>query len=152
MPIRVLTVTGTSTARGHGGDAARHQVGLGHQAGAEAGVLHAAARAADVQVDLVIAEALADLGAARQRIRIGAAELQGDRMLGRIEAQEAVGIAVQDRARRDHLGVEPHAARDQAQKVALVPIGPRHHRRDAKAVARGHRGHVDRLVCITRST
>ena len=58
--MRHLTVTGTLTRAAHGRHAARHQRRLRHQAGAEAALLHAVRRAADVEVDLVVAEALAD--------------------------------------------------------------------------------------------
>jgi len=59
---------------------------LRHQAGAEAALLHPVGRAADIEVDLVIAQVGADARALRQRRRIAAAELQRDRMLERVEA------------------------------------------------------------------
>ena len=40
----------------HGRDAIADEAGLAHQAGAEAAVLHAVGRAADIEVDLVVAE------------------------------------------------------------------------------------------------
>ena len=57
------------------------EVRLGHQAGAEAAVLHAVGRAADIEIDFVIAELFADRRTLRERGRLGAAELQRDRML-----------------------------------------------------------------------
>ena len=65
MPMRHLTVTGTRTRARMAATAARHQLRLRHQAGAEAALLHAVRRAADVEVDLVVAIALAD----RRRLR-----------------------------------------------------------------------------------
>ena len=55
--------------------ALRDQVGLGHQAGAEGAALHALARAADVEVDLVVAVLRAEGRAARELIGLAAAEL-----------------------------------------------------------------------------
>ena len=107
---------------------------LGHQARAEAAGLHALGRAADVEVDLVVTPALAQLRALRQRRRIAAAQLQRDRMLGRIEVEMARHVAVQQRAGGHHLGVEPRVARDEAQEEPAVPVGPVHHRRDAQAM------------------
>ncbi len=51
----------------HRGDAIADQRGLRHQAGAEAALLHAVGRAADVEIDLAIAELLADARASRER-------------------------------------------------------------------------------------
>ena len=79
MPIRHLTVTGTATARLHGGDAFGHQRGLGHQAGAEAALLHPVGRAADIEIDLGIAEILAPARGLGQQRRIAAAKLQRHR-------------------------------------------------------------------------
>ena len=64
MPMRHLTVTGTRDLRLHGGDAVGDHLGLGHQTGAELARLHPVRRAADIEVDLVIAEIRADLRAA----------------------------------------------------------------------------------------
>ena len=64
----------------HRGDAVGDQRRLRHQAGAEAAVLHPVRRTADIEVDLVIAEILADLRCDRELARIRAAELQRHRM------------------------------------------------------------------------
>src|SRR5580704_13732310 len=61
---------------------------LGHQAGAEAAVPHPVRRTADVEIDLVKTQIRTDARAGRQRPRFGAAELQRQRMLGRIETQK----------------------------------------------------------------
>ncbi len=51
----------------HRGDAIADQRGLRHQAGAEAALLHAVRRAADIEIDLVVAEIRADARALRER-------------------------------------------------------------------------------------
>ena len=87
MPMRHLTVTGTVDRRLHRGDAIADQLRLGHQAGAEPAVLHAVGRAADIEIDLVIAEVGADRArTAASASRIAAAELHRDRMLRRIDS------------------------------------------------------------------
>src|SRR6266850_7949476 len=53
-------------------DACRNQLRLRHQAGAEGAALHALARAADVEVDLVVAVALAELRAPRELVGLAA--------------------------------------------------------------------------------
>ena len=89
MPMRHLTVTGTATARRIAATQSRDELGLRHQAGAEAALLHPVRRAADVEVDLVVAEVLADARAACGELRrIGAAELQRHRMLLGVEAEQ----------------------------------------------------------------
>ena len=59
----------------HGLHAVGHQRRLGHQAGAERAALHPLARAAAVQIDLVIAPVLAQLRGIGQLQRLAAAEL-----------------------------------------------------------------------------
>ncbi len=54
----------------HRGDALRDKLRLGHQARAEAAVLHPVGWAADIQVDFVIAEILADLRSCREILRV----------------------------------------------------------------------------------
>ena len=133
--MRHLTVTGTRTRARMAATQRATSVGLGHQAGAEAALLHAVRGAADVEVDLVVAEALADRGGLGEPGRIGAAELQGDRMLLGAERQQPLAVAMQDRLRRHHLGVEPRAPRQQPMEEPAMPIRPIHHGRDAEAVA-----------------
>ena len=117
MPMRCLTVTAIDDRVAHRLDAVGDQLRLGHQAGAERAPLHALARAAAVQVDLVVAPLLAQLRAVRQVGRLAAAQLQRDRMLVVVEIEVARDVAVQQRAGRHHLGVEPGVARDQAVEV-----------------------------------
>ena len=140
--VGVIVIESDSVLDGH-----RHRYGvahrldaigddsrLRHQARAEAAGLHALGRAAAVEIDLVVTPALAELRARGELAWIAAAELQRERMLGRVEIEVVRNVAVLERAARDHLGVETRARRDQAQEVSAVPIGPVHHRRDADAV------------------
>ena len=117
----------------HGGDAIADQRRLRHQAGAEAALLHALGRTADVEIDLVVAEIRADPRTVRERSRIGAAELQRHRMLGRIETDQPRAVAAQHRAGGHHLGIDQRAARQQAMEEPAMPVGPLHHRRNGKA-------------------
>ena len=90
---------GNRDRRFHRRDAVADQRRLRHQAGAEAALLHAVRRAADIEIDLVVAEVGADARAFGERARIAAAELQRDRMLRRVVAEQPRAIAVDDRAR-----------------------------------------------------
>ena len=116
----------------HGFHAVGHQLRLGHQAGAKRAFLHALGRAAAVQVDFVIAPLLAQPGAGGQVCRVAAAQLQRHRVLFLIEAQMALHVAVHQRARRHHLGVEPGVARDFAVELAAMAVAPVHHRGDGQ--------------------
>ncbi|MCY1304434.1 hypothetical protein D9M70_541880 [compost metagenome] len=58
-------------------------------------------------------------------------------MLGLVMAQEARGVAMQQRAGGDHLGVEQRVLRQQAQEEPAVTVGPVHHRRDGEAAGQG---------------
>src|ERR1041384_4000616 len=84
--------------------AARDELGLRHQAGAEGAAVPARARAADVEVDLVVAVARAEARAMEQLFRLAATELQRDRMFLDAERKVAIDIAVDEGAGRDHLG------------------------------------------------
>ena len=117
----------------HRGHAIAHQRGLGHQAGAEGAALHPLARAAAVQVDLVIAPLLAQTRAAGQIGRFAATQLQRHRMLDSIEVEVAPDVTVQQRAGGDHLGVQAGVAAEQPMKHAAVAIGPVEHRSHAEA-------------------
>ena len=77
----------------HRRDQVGNQLRLGHEAGAEAALLHAIGRAADVEIDLVVAEVLADRGSLGELGWIRAAELQGDGMLLRGEGQQPLARA-----------------------------------------------------------
>ena len=118
---------------GHRRDAFGDQRRLAHQAGAEAAALHAVRRAAAVQVDFVIAEIGADAGGLGEPRRVGAAELQRDRMLDSVEADQPLARPEHDRVGGQHFGVEPSAARQQAMEGPAVPVRPIHHRRHTKS-------------------
>ncbi len=118
----------------HRCDALGDQRRLRHQAGAEAAVLHPVRRTADIEIDLVIAEILADLRRGREIARIRAAELQRHRMLAGIETKQPPAVAMNDGAGRQHLRVEPRAPRHQTVEDAAMPVGPVHHRGNGKAI------------------
>ncbi len=106
---------------------------MAHQAGADHVVLHPVAAAADVEVDLVIALRLRQARAGRQIGRVAAAQLQGQRVFAIEVAQKTLGIAMQQGAGGDHLGVEQGAAGQLAQEEAAVAVGPVHHRCNGKS-------------------
>ncbi len=110
-----------------------HEPRLGHQARTEGPALHALARAAAVEVDLVVAPLLRELRAGRQILGLAATELQRDRVLLGVEVEMARHVAVQQCAGRHHLGVEPGVAGDEAMEVSAMPIGPIHHGRNRQA-------------------
>ena len=114
----------------HGRDAFRDQRRFPHQAGAEAARLHAVGRAADVEVDLVVAPVRADAGRLGQQRGVAAAKLQRHRMLAPIEAEQALTVAVDHCLRVNHLGIQQRARRQHAMEGAAVAVGPVHHRGD----------------------
>ncbi len=114
----------------HGGNAVTDQLRLGHQTRAEAALLHALGGTPDIEVDLIVAVVRDDARARGQLARIAAAQLDRDRMLGRIEGQKPGTVAVEHRAGGDHLGIDQRAAGEQTMEEPAVPIGPFHHRRD----------------------
>lgn len=117
----------------HGGDAVTHQGRLAHQAGAEAALLHPVRGAADIQIDLVVAEIRGDAGGLRQLPRVRAAELDRHRVLHRREAEQPFARPVQHRAGGHHLGVEAGARRQRPVERPAVPVRPVHHRGDGEA-------------------
>ena len=84
---------GNVDRRRHRRDAFGDQRRLAHQAGAEAAVLHPVGRAAAIEVDLVVAEIGADARRLGEPRRLRAAELQRDRMLDRVEADQPLARA-----------------------------------------------------------
>ena len=62
--------------------------------------------------------------------RMGAAQLQGQRVLDGIVFQEARRIPVDERPRGHHLGVQPDMGVEQAQEIPVMPVGPVRQRTD----------------------
>ena len=111
----------------HGCNTPGHQGRLAHQASAKAAPLHPVGRAAQVEVDLVVAPGLGDRRAAGEIRRLRAAELQGKRVFDGAETDEPSPVAMQDGAAGDHFSVKQGTARKATQEDPLVPVGPIHH-------------------------
>ncbi len=124
----------------HRAHARGHALRLGHQAGAEGATLYARARAAAVEVDLGVAPALGQPRGVGELGRLAATDLQRERVLGAAMVEVARDVAVAQRSGGDHLGVEPHVARQQPVQVPAVAVGPVEHRRDAQAPGLGRWG------------
>ncbi len=107
-------------------------IGLRHQAGAETAGLNPVAGATAIQIDGIITPAGADPGALGQFAGVRAAELERDRMFGRVEVQQPGSVAMQNGPGRDHFGIQNRPGREQAQEKPAMPIGPVHHRGDAQ--------------------
>ena len=120
----------------HGFHAIGHQSGFGHQASAKSTALHPLGGATAVEVDLLIAPLLAQLGGTGQIGRFAPTQLQGHRVFFRVEIKVARHIAMDQRPRGDHLGVEQGVARQQAVEIPAVAVGPVHHRRNTQAAIR----------------
>ena len=128
-------------------DAICHQRGLGHQAGPKRATLHPLARAATVQVDLIVAPRFTQLGALRQILRLTAAQLQRQGMLFGVELKMPRHIAVDQRAGRHHLGIQQRAGSEQTVKVAAMAIRPVHHGGDRQPPWIESR--IKELICKT---
>ncbi len=126
---------GRRLARPHRGDAGRDEFGLRHQAGAEAAFLNAIGRTADVEIDFVVAEIRRDACRLGELARIGAAELQRDRVLFGREAEEPRPVAMNDGVGCHHLSIKKSMPRQLAVEDAAMPVRPIHHRGDAEFVA-----------------
>ena len=72
---------------------------------AEAAALHPVGRASAVEIDFLVAGVFAHAGAGREVGRRAAPELQRHRGFGGVVAQEAVGVAMQQRKGGDHFRV-----------------------------------------------
>ena len=119
---------GEGSGRLHRRHAGRDRLRLRHQASAETAILHPVRRTADIEVDLLIAVVFRNDGAFCERVGIAPAELERQRLFRRIEAQEPVRVAMNDRPRRHHLRIEQRMGTDQAQEIPVMPIRPVHHR------------------------
>ena len=116
----------------HGGDAIADERRLGHQAGAEAARLDAVGRAADIEIDLVIADFLGDAGGLGEGRRLGAAQLQGDRVFIGGKAKQAVAVAETHGVGRHHLAVKQRMTGQLPVEHAAMAVRPLHHRRDGE--------------------
>ena len=138
--FRVLVVDADAALDGHRDrnhlahrrNAFGDQFRLAHQAGAETAGLHPVGRAADIEVHLVIAEILDHAGRLRQLLRIGAAELAGNGVFHGVEAKEFFPVAMNDRGRRDHLGIEQRVGTEVAVERPAIAVRPFHHRGDCE--------------------
>ena len=65
----------------------------------------------------------------RQISGLATAQLQRDRVLLLVKAQVARHIAMHQRARGHHLGVQQRILAEQAVKVTAMSVGPVHHGR-----------------------
>ncbi len=95
--------------RAHGFDQRHDMRRTQHQAGTECAGVHAIAGAAAIQIDLTVAGVFALAGGERELGRVRTADLERDGVLGGIEAQETLRVAMNERRGRDHLGVEQDA-------------------------------------------
>src|SRR5680860_345547 len=88
----------------HGGNTTPHKLRLQHQAGAKCARLHPVQRAADIEVDLVIAIALADTRSLSQLGRITAAQLQRH-WPANIIFQQIIAVAMNGSISNHHFGI-----------------------------------------------
>ena len=70
--------------------------------------------------------------ASASRLGSDAAELERDRTLRLVKADQPLATAEHDGVRRHHLGVEARAAGQETVERAAAPVGPVHHRRDVE--------------------
>jgi hypothetical protein len=116
--------------RDHRRRARRDKAGLAHQRRAETARLHPVRGTADIEVDLVKAQIPRDRARRRERLGLRPTELQRQRMLVRMVGKQPIPRPVQDRAGRDHLGIEQRPPREGTVEHPAMPVGPVHHRGD----------------------
>src|SRR6185312_5114076 len=109
----------------------RNPGGLPHETCAECAASDPVTGAPAVEVDLIVSRLLPCYRGNRELLRIATPELQRHRMLLRIERQEAVGIAADDRRGGDHLRIKERPWGEATQEITAVAVGPVHHRRNA---------------------
>ncbi len=118
---------GGPCCRNHRGNKGANMRRLLHQAGPETPVLHTIGRTTAIEVDLVIAGRLPQSGTKREGFRLGTTQLQGYRVLGGAIAQVTVHIPVQERACRDHFGIEFGTGIEKPVEKTAMPVCPVHH-------------------------
>src|SRR5262245_7387568 len=116
----------------HGDEAFGDVIGLGHETSAEAALLQAVGWTTAVQVDLAIAIVLADAAGERQFARVGAAELQGDRLFDGTNKRKLIPAVELHRGRGKHFRIEMRPAREGAVEGTAMPVRPVHHRGNAE--------------------
>ena len=120
-PRRIFTVTGRSTAAGDRLDDAAGAVGIVEQRRARPGLRHLLHRAAEVDVDDVRPGRGDHPRRFAHRRRVGAEELDRERMLVRRHAEvpERALVAVLDAGAADHLGADE----TRSEAASLAPEG-----------------------------
>jgi hypothetical protein len=119
--------------RAHRRDAIADECRRAHKAGAEGARLHAVGRAADIEVDLVIAVGGRNARGLGELRRLRAAELDGDGMLLVGKGEQPIAVAMDDGIGDDHLRVKERAPRQPTMEDPAVAVGPVHHRCNGKA-------------------
>jgi hypothetical protein len=89
--------------------------------------LHALGRAAAIEVHLVIPEAFGNARRLGQLLWLAAAELQDNRMLCFIKADQSLAITMDQRIRRHHFRPQQRAFRQAPMKRPAMPVSPVHH-------------------------
>ena len=133
----------------HTAQAVAHQLGFCHQAGAKTAGLYPVGRAADIQVDLIVAPVFSKPAAVGQFIRVAAAQLNGNGVLAAVKFQVAFAVTMKQCTGGDHFRVEQYLFADQAQEKAAMPVGPVQHRGNGKCSI-DHSGKVTRIMLRMR--
>ena len=134
-PRRIFTETGSGVARRDRLDDPARVVGIVEQRGAGAGLRHLLDRAAEVHVDDVGAGGLDHPGRLGHRDRVGAEDLDRERMLvgGDPQVAERPLVAVLDPGHRDHLRADEPGAVAAALAAKRLHADAGHRREDEAA-------------------
>ena len=135
MPRRIFTETGSAVALGDRLDDAGGVLGVVEERGAGAGLRHLAHRAAEVDVDDVGAGGLDHPRGLGHRDRVGAEDLDRERVLvgGDAEVPERPLVAVLDPRDRDHLRADEAGAVAAALPAERLDADAGHRREDEAA-------------------
>ena len=131
-PRRILTLTGTSTALATASTIARARVGVVEQRRAGARLRHLPHRAAEVDVDEVGAGRLDHPRRLGHRARLGAEDLDRERMLvgGDAEVAERALVPVLDPGAADHLRADEAGAEAASLAAERLHADAGHRRED----------------------
>ena len=129
-PRRIFTLTGTSTAFATASTMARRPSRLVEQRRARTGLRHLADRAAEVDVDEVGAGSLDHPRRVGHRARLGAEDLDRQRMLvgGDAQVAERLLVPVLDPGAADHLGADETGAEAPSLAAKCLHADARHRR------------------------